>query len=292
MNNAYGTIISELPKNFTHPNQWPEYPPHIGIPSSVKGELVGLRPVGARWGVWPVYFEKYISDDEPDMELSRAQSEGRFRVVMWNRISRTDIPPSWTSFSHTPFRTEGFAHLDQSKPYYETWSESTRRYRRHWLHNNLGRTHHIEAIAFEEYVGAYLASSVGKKLKNLFLTGVARRLETKNKECIEIVGVRDVHTNAIIAGIIMAHSPSSKASFYVCGFICDTTVPAMVGLMEYWFSRAQDKGFLFLHFGEFWQPGKPKDWKGFSLFKSKFGLHYISFPSTLYRLDRGGTSRI
>ncbi len=84
-------------------------------------------------------------------------------------------------------------------------------------------------------------------------------------------------------------SPACRGSYYISGFIVKDAEhdPVMVGLMDNWFKTSLEKNIAFLHFGGFWAPGNPQNWKGYSQFKAKFGLSYIAFPPTLFRFLPG-----
>jgi hypothetical protein len=106
---------------------------------------------------------------------------------------------------------------------------------------------------------------------------------------MRFLGVRHIPSREVVAAMAFIDSATHKGSHYVCGFIqpAFAHVPAMVALVDHWHKDALVRGIRFLHFGRFWQKGDPEEWKGFSQFKSKFGLYYISYPPALWRFQRG-----
>ena len=196
------------------------------------------------------------------------------------------MPKGWHVLSRKTPQVDGFAKLG-AENYFETWSESARRYRRKWRDEFLDKTYSIEQISPKEFDSGYMQSSVGKKLKRLFPDLVARKLAAG--VAVELWGARHKDSGEIVAGVATITSPTHRASYYLCGFILEkyADAPVMVGLMDHWYRRGLEANLQYLHFGRFWQKGDPKEWKGFSEFKSKFGLEYIAYPPTLVRLARG-----
>jgi len=286
MKNAYGEVVSEAPEGFIPYHQWAEYDLPSDAPPLLGPRLVGKKPVGMYRRIWPIVVEEYISDTEPVLADSDPEKISLNRALIWQRLFRTDIPKGWRRLSLAPPQLEGFALLD-TPDYTERWSESARRYRRKWHAEFLGSVYTIEQISLEEFLASYMQSPIKKETKNMY-RDIARR-KLANGAGLDIWAVRHKESKEIVAGMIYITSPSSKGSYYLCGFILEKyrDTPAMVGLVDAWHARGIKNGIRFLHFGRFWQKGDPNEWKGFSLFKSKFGLHYISYPPALWRFARG-----
>jgi len=284
----YGKIITELPHGFVPLQQWPEYDlAHLPLPT-FNPELIDAEFRGIRWGFWPLMFEEYVGDTEPNMSRSDPTRHARNRVVMWRTLVRTDVPKGWHRIGHKISKLEGFAEITDL-PYCSHWDESAKRYRNKWLRDHSGKTYHIEPIGYDEFRAAHAHSLVSKTIKSFFADQISRQSQGNTKRYYEFHAVKHTKTGQIAAAMCVLNSPTHKASYYVTGFYNPehADVPAMIALMDRWFKESQECGIRFLHFGEFWIPGKPKSWKGFSLFKSKFGLQYIAHPPVLLRFAPG-----
>lgn len=290
MHCQYGELIQTLPEGFVPYQQWPEYHTAADIPKILHPIAVGKNPTGTRRGIWPLFVEEYVSDTEPDLLQSDPDQTAPNRIIKWHRVVRQDIPHGWRAFLQTPSRIEGFAEVFPHDAYWTHWSESARRYRKKWTQEFLGKKYTIEPIPFEEFAASYKQGTISNTVKKIFLEKLALKLLlSKDSETITLWGVRDIQTARVVAGMATITSPQHKASYYLCGFIHPAAEhdPVMLGVMDHWFGMAQKNGILFLHFGCFWKKGDPVSWKGFSTFKSKFGLQYIAYPPILVRIARG-----
>ena len=287
MNFLYGEL-TEPPKDFSPPETWPEY----GLLAEPLGfcarESVGSAPMGVRWSAWPLTFEEYVSDREPDVEESKKGTLARNRWVTWKRISRADIPPGWRIGPKKPWRIDGF-HTLSSGDYTGIWHKNARREARLWRERHLDVTHRIEQASFEEFKRAYLMSSTLKKTGMDMLSILERKYALGAREYIELWVVRDIKHTLIVAGTAIINSPSTKSSVRFCPFMLPAAREtfASTGLVDYWFELSQQRGVRYQVFTCFWQPGDPKGWKGPAEFKSHFGLKYVAYPPLLYRFVRG-----
>jgi hypothetical protein len=282
----YGDVIREAPEGFVPYHQWPEYDLVSDAPPFLGPRLVGKNPLGMYRRIWPIVVEEYISDEEPVLADSDPGHVSLNRGLIWQRIFRTDIPHGWRRLSLRPPQLEGFAILDTAN-YSTKWSESARRYRRKWRTEFLNISYTIEQISLDEFLVAYMQSPIKNDTKTMYRDIAKRKIE--KGAGLDIWAVRHTESGEIAAGMMYITSPTCHGSYYLCGFILEKyrDTPVMVGLVDAWHERSLAGGIRFLHFGRFWQKGDPKDWKGFSLFKSKFGLHYISYPPALWRFARG-----
>jgi hypothetical protein len=282
----YGPILKQAPEGFVPHYQWPEYGFEADVPPFLAPRAVGKNPTGMYRRFWPIVVEEYISDNEPVLADSDPEGISLNRVLIWQRVFREDHPSGWRKLTQRPPGLEGFAELGRPD-YWATWSESARRYRRKWHDEYAGKEYAIETITGEEFIRHYTASSIKPFIKKLYSEIVVRK--QKRGSHIDFFAVRHSTSKEIISAMSVVDSPTHKASYYLCGFIKPEyeKIPAMVGLMDEWHARGLRRGMRFLHFGRFWQKGDPSDWKGFSLFKSKFGLQYVAYPPALWRLARG-----
>ncbi len=277
----YHPTTDTLPQGYLPRHEWPEYLSELDIVQNLSPRRINSTPRGRSWGWWPLYMEEYISDTEPVITEDHPQ-RAPICIIRWQRLTRTDIPQNWRQLSNKVFHIEGFADLHGKVEYPKYWSESLRRGYREWREfENNGCT--IVLLTYTEFKEAYNLSPVAKRTKSESIQSTKEMLEHGSPD-IQLWGV--CHEGKIIAGLSIINSPSTKASYYMCGFIQEKTqeIPAMIGLMHHWHVESASQGFRFLHFGYFWCPGRPTGWRGFSNFKSKFGLTYINYSPSLYML--------
>ncbi len=283
----YGPLVKTIPLGWVPKEQWPEYHLRSHPPAVCGSRDVGTKPKGVQWWLWPLCFEEYTSDDAPDLSLSDPHHTARARIVVWRRITRQDFPgwrtwPWWSG----PSRLEGFSEVRPE--YWIGWSESARRYRKKWLTQYLDTRYMLERVDYETFEKAYLGSSVARTSGGDSIH-TTRNMEIRNPRAMEYIVARRIPEQTIAAGIALIHSPSTGNSYYAAGFYLDSAKhdPVMTGLIDYWYQLSLERGFRFLHFGEFWKPGSPKAARGYSAFKAKFGLSYILYPQLVARFVRG-----
>ena len=286
----YGTFTTQLPAHFAPPESWPEYSEIATPPGLCSAEAVGVEPRGIRWSLWPLCFEQYTSDKEPSLTESRKGTLARNRMLIWRRIGRTDIPPGWILSGRHPWRVDGFFELSATENYITRWHTDARRKAQKWLRSFANNTHKIEVISLTEFVAAYKKSSVAKKF-GLRLLGILehKAILPETAPYMTLWGIRNIHTGEIVAGTATIDSPTHNMSVRECPFMLKEarSIYGATALMDHWFGESQKKGIATLVFTYFWQPGDPKDWKGFSEFKSHFGLQYVAYQPELIRFVRG-----
>lgn len=288
MDFPYGKIV-EPPPGFVPPEQWPEFIHLANPPAICARESVGTNPSGIRWSLWPLCFEEYVSDTEPDLAESKKGTLSRTRLVTWKRVARTDTPAGWRAPSNRPWRVDGFSILETGD-HTRRWSKSERRHAHTWSTMVAEGRYAIEELSMEAFAAAYKKSSVAKKFgQDLLLITKRKYNMTSDKQHIVLYGVRNKHTGTIIAGTAVVYSPTKKSSLCESRFMLPEAkeVHAMTGLMDHWFTEAKKRQIVFLVFTYFWYPGADKKWKGFSAFKSHFCEQYIAYPPELVRFVRG-----
>jgi hypothetical protein len=270
-------------KSFVPYYQWPEYDLSDDIPPTLHRKKVGQSPRGKQWGRWPLYFEEYAGDEEPQWP---GTSDDPPRIVAWRRYSRTDIPPGWLEASRKPSWMEGYA--DISADYRSAWSESARRDAKKWRARSAD-TYQIGPVSFGEFARAYLLSQAGRKLSDSRLQVMSRKMSGEQSHAARLVGVRHAESGELAAGMGIIDSKTHRESLYYCGFFSERYAQdkPMTGLIDHWFESSQEKGFTRLHFGQFWIPGESPERRGFSNFKAKFGITYVVCRPPLWRLKPG-----
>lgn len=251
------------------------------IAQSHKGfTTVGVEGCwGLRWPRGPLIFEQYISDKEPVLEKKP------HRFVFWQPITRRDIPTGWHRawFFSNHVRMIGFTEITDPVRYYRSWSDHGQRQRRQFL--NKQKNWEICNISLDEFLKGYVSTKKKRSLKFLY-TWVVREEQRIHGSCIRIIGMRRHSTHALEAAAAFIDIPEIKQSYYLASFVLENAKKdlAMLGLLDYWFRTAPEKGITFLDFGAFWAPGDPLDWRGFSIFKNKFGVRYLRYPARLLKI--------
>ena len=285
----YGTILPEIPKEFTPPEMWPEYG-YLADPAPwCKREQLQDNPVVIRWSLWPLCFEQYVGDNEPDIARASNGALVYNRFVLWRRMRDNSTPKGWKR-GFGVWRVDGYQLLTQEDDFVKRWNKNARRDLRMWEENHANHTHFIEEITLEEYAAAYKESLIAKK-ENL------DRLRTlERKWCIQTVrqhtilyGVRRKSDGKIVGGSAVIFSPTFKSSTHVAPFILSEgrTIFAATALVHAWFKESLRRGCPTVMTINFYYPGQPKGWKGFSEFKSHFGYEYAAYPPVLWRFVRG-----
>lgn len=266
-----------MPQRFKIYEEWPEYDLAADIAPLFHPRRIEARSRGVHWNFGPLHFEYHVGDNEP------AISSGPLRLITWQRITRTALPPRWHALWRS-LRCIGYVPLQKDVDYTVSWSESARRYLKKWREASLA--YEIAEVSYPEFEMAYRKSQVGKKLGLMMLSMVRSRLGSALS--IRLIAARYRATGELEAGIAVMESPSSGVSYYHSGFYCETggRDHAMAGLFDAWFAGSSRRGINYLHLGRFWKPGNPRSWKGFSEFKAKFGPTYITQPPTAWRLAR------
>ena len=281
----WGTCEPKLPAGFVPRQLWPEYLPEHDIDLFLRPQPVGKVLGAMRWGRWPVYFEQYMGDTEPDPNNTERNPHAPSRIVRWIRFDRTDIPPGWKQWSKTPYQMEGFVDISGRDDFVPHWSRSIRTAYRHWQKLEQSGDWRIAPIDYKTFAAAYKKSSVAKRTLGASLHSTAQKLERGSPD-MQLWGV--IHKDKVVASMSVLNSPTHHSSYYTAGFILPEAeeVPAMVGLMHHWHQASAAAGITHLHFGLFWHKGQSSAWKGFSAFKRKFGLTYVAYQPALYRLVR------
>jgi len=255
-----------------------------------KREEVGTAPRGIRWSLWPLTFEQYVTDQEPDTEAAKIGNLARMRFVMWKRLHPGPAPKGWRALSKRPWRVDGFVELAVGEDYKKGWQKQARRDLRLWEEKFSNKTHRIESVSWEEYRAAYAKSTVQKNIGSDAIEALERKHATQiGRQHMALWAVRNLETGTIVAGISPRYSPALKRATYECPFILPEAkqLYAMTALLDHWFRESAKAGMTLLVFNSFWQPGEPKSWKAFSLFKSHFGPSYVAYPPTLWKFVGG-----
>jgi hypothetical protein len=268
---------------FLPKDEWPMANPLASMPDFLRPATITGNPSGLYWRFWPASFELYRGDEEPKLTSLSKDLKTPFRVVMWQRIKRSDAPIGWQAFSDRPYRMIGFAKVHEE--FEKHWSENARRMRRDWLAHYQGKKYTIETVTLTEFLRAYRKSTLPYLMRLDVADELTRR--EKNMEDMSLWAIRNMHTEELVAGIAILHSKEASSSYYIGGFYLKEVKhePVMTGLFDHWFTDALQRKETFLDFGNFWKSGEPSSWKGFSRFKAKFSPSYFFYKPILHRFN-------
>ncbi len=276
--------LATLPAGYEHFTLWPEYHIEKICNPIFKFAIVETPQKHLEWRVWPFYFYEYRSEEEPIVD-HRILPRGYLSVVIWRRPTHTLTKPrGWWRFSKRSALRTGFATVDPSVDYVDTWSRSAKGELKKWIPLEKSGQYSVARISWSDYKEPYLKSAAGKKI-GFVTSGVLEKLSLVQPCPIEFLGVKKPNDSRVYAGMAIVTSKINKSAYYLAGFFSDDTRhdPLMAGLFDQWFRRSQESGIRFLQFGIFWQPGKPSSWKGYSFFKAKFGAQFLDEAPTLYK---------
>jgi len=236
---------------------------------------------GLRWRHGPLWFEGYTSDIEP-----HPAADGPRRVVIWQPISRRDKPAGWRrSWVQMNPNLTGFADLAEAEPYWSIWSSHAQRHRKRWLAQH---QYVIREITAQEYMDVYCSRAVRLRLKSFHVWLLQNKIR-KHGRLMVFFGAFDV-TGKMMAGFAALDIPEDNQSYHVASFIrCEARRTSVgTGLIDAWFRRCLAKGYRFADFDLFWTWSDPWSWRGFSRFKSQFGVTFIRYPKPLFKFAGGG----
>ena len=123
-----GSVGDPLPSDYVPYQQTPEFIDRIST-NRLSAQKIGQDGAwGLRWRCGPFWMERYTTDQEPTL-----QEGGPFRMMIWQRLSRTDIPKGWSP-SWIPIHTKmtGFSIREAGEHYYKTWTSHAQRHRKKW----------------------------------------------------------------------------------------------------------------------------------------------------------------
>lgn len=276
-----GTIVNPLPVGYEPYRACRAY--FLREASVVRGLTPASsgKTSGAAWHHGPFRFEKFITDDEPATDRP-----GRLRLTIWQRIMRKNIPRGWwPAPEDMGLRLTGFADIGDGAGYERAWTSHARRHVARWRKLVAAGRREIVALSLEAYLEAYAGADQDAFMKIAYPKVVREKAEAHGDR-MRLLGTRRPG-GTIDAGLAYLHVPEVSTSVHVAAFIGGAAKEdaAGAGLVARWFEDCRADKMRFLDFGFFWAPGDPRDWKGFSRFKSQFGTRLLRFPRPLMRIS-------
>ncbi len=240
---------------------------------------------GFGWSHGPLRFERFFADVEPPRDPG-----GPLRATIWQRLTRKDAPLGWLPLTEDMgLRMTGFATLDDAPE--RAWSAHARRHAAKWRKLVASGAREIVPLTLEEYLAAYAKADQDPIIK-LAYPGLIRTEARAHGGLLRFIGSRRPG-GPVDAGFAFLHVPEARQSLHVSAFIKGDAKAdsAATGLIAAWFEECRRAGVRFLDFGFFWAPGDPRDWRGFSRFKSQFGVRLLRYPRPLARLSGSWSGR-
>ena len=270
-------LYKYISKTFIHPRQDKKYL-SADVVENFRFELIkNADSPGIRWRMGPIWFEKYFSDTEPNI-----QKFNHPRVIIWQPILMFEKPKTWKRLWFDKMVKNGFTDITNKESYWNDWDYGARRYRNNFLKD---KKYAIEKTSLQVFLSNYPNVKNYKKIKKW----VMYKLNNYRKFC-----GNDVHfflaiqndKKIISGGLAIVDFPNLNQSIHLASFINPKVKDNQigVGLIDYWFKECMKNKISILNFGAFWSCGDPRDWKGFSDFKSKFGIHFLEYPHSLFKI--------
>ncbi len=247
---------------------------------------VGPEKEIVRVGLWPVCSEWHSSRKEPLKNAAGHRWPG-MQIVYWNKFEDSPAEKGWSRVTQSPRAKIGYVILEAEKAYYASWSPRMRTHRRNQWLKLLGEgVYSIETIDKASFVSAFSTSDSVRKFDARHRRGYRKLLDTCTGDT-EFYVMRRSEDGSIAAGRAVAYNVRHKTAEALVYFhnFRKTDLHTAVGLWDHLYREASQKGIRYITFGESWMKGRPEAWKGFSDFKSKFGLRYFYLPSTLCRIE-------
>lgn len=237
---------------------------------------------GSRWFHGPMCVERFTGDIEPEVVR-----DGQWRIVVWQTLARTDRPKGWLrGFPGMSVGLTGYAPMPDDGEYSRRWSPHARRQLAKWRKSGWV----IREISYDEYVEGYARSGQDVVLRAMFSSILRSKIRT-HPGLVRMYGAAPSADPAarIEAAFASNDVPETSESLHMLSYICPSAFDsgAGVGLMDHWFRTAGGRGVSYFDFGIFWKKGDPRSWKGFSRFKSQFGVRFFRYPTPLMRFTRG-----
>ena len=278
--------------SLTQPKLPENYVPYRSDPGFLRREsnTIGYRKVvesngvfGITWGFGPLRFGRFEGDREPSLITT-----GPRRLIYWQRLTRRTAPPGWSrALISMPTRLTGFVDLSQD-PAEGNWTSHARRHLGRWRKQE---AFVIKDVDVETFLKGYRRSDLRSSVKSTF-GPMLRQKKIDHGERLRFFGVVRVADGKLRGGFVSLDIPESSQSVHIASFVSRDAERAAAGygLVDRWFHHGREKGLRFMDFDGFWAPGDPSGWKGFSKFKSQFGVTFIRRAPLLSR-SMGGSKK-
>jgi len=233
---------------------------------------------GTRWQHGPFFFEKYTTNEEPVIDL-----HGPWRYVIWQPLTRVIPPAGWgVARFNISQRRGGVFNLGVGN-WEARWSAAARRQLKHWCAGEAKGEWRHQTATLPEFHRAFSSAVMRADLKSGFQR-ILDQKATDHGDRLKL-SLAVLSDGTPLAGLAMLDVPEASQSVHLAAFTTPAgrATPAGVGLMAACFEAAVAAGFAWLDLGNFWVPGEPASWRGFSRFKSQFVTDWLDFPPPFTR---------
>lgn len=189
--------------------------------------------------------------------------------------------PGWTVFGFSS--KQGVTFLEPGVDFHRGWSDHARRHLKIFKKSGA----RVRLGTFEEFKkhsrNCYLAEEVLEHTLEQTESVLA-----EHPEDLEILVAEREGDETPLGFFIAANCSEVRQSYYIGGFYtaAGARAQAMTGLIDWWFQKSQDRGYLSVNFGDMSGPRTP--WFdpaiGYSNFKTHFGINRVWRPRTLWRI--------
>lgn len=234
---------------------------------------------GTRWQHGPFFFEKYTTDEEPALD-----PHGPWRYVIWQSLTRATPPAGWGVATLNISQRRGGVFSLGLGAWESRWSAAARRQLKHWRAGEAKGEWRLVTPTLAEFQQAFSAAVMRPDLKSGFKMILNQKaVDHGDRLKLAIAVLAD---GTPLAGLATLDVPEVRQSVHLAAFTtaAGRVTPAGVGLMAAWFTAAMSADFAWLDLGNFWVPGEPKSWQGFSRFKSQFVTDWLDYPPPFTRL--------
>ncbi len=262
---------------------WPDY-------NLMQSIIPAMKPIkNGEWieyGLWPLIVRVYQGDERPNIENKYYLTP---RILAWDRTKCDNLVDTkgWLSIGKEPRKLYGYLEIRDNN-YTQKWNETARYGFRKWQ-SVYRKQYDIVEVSFKEFSTLYKQSEtytmMEKSTRDNPIKSSEKR-DTSGRLCMVYLLLREKETGILRAGLAYESSYESTNTYYSIGFLksYQEKNPLMIGLIHEWIERERVKGIHYFNFGAFWKKGDPKSWKGYSIFKKKFGVTMVALPPSLIRI--------
>ncbi len=226
------------------------------------------------------HIAKHIGRTSPD-----TTSLPKPHVVFWQNTVMSKRPAGWLTW---PLRegaeAYGIAKITATPDYFSGWSSHAKRHRKNWLSQDSTQWQ-IRNATVGEFCRSYKHAKQGIGLPTMMSSVVKYKIKMHGNLC-KLYLVEHKQTKDIAAGLCVLDVPECKTSAHIAAFILEAgkLTSAGTGLIDYWYRQSIEQGFEYLDFGVIRSNGEPRDWQGYTDFKTQFLTHTIFQPKPYFQI--------
>ncbi len=224
------------------------------------------------------WLRTFTSGNTPPQNLH----EPRSLITLYEWIP-TSRPQQYTGWKHVGASDLAAVTLLQDD-YQTHWSGQARRHLRIFERSNLT----LELGTLDEVDAIYRHSQVPRSMQAVFRNVVKRHLAIQ-PETVDMLIAR-APDGTPCAAFIAGNCEEIKQSTYLVGCFHPAYAKhsPMFGLVDWWFRRSIERGYISVNFGDIVPPRPMPSFLergiGYSLFKTHFDIHRVWLPGSYWKL--------